>query len=48
VLPDSVRIEDQGWTNTPIINGVQTKSGELKLHQVLELGDTELTLVPDD
>ncbi len=48
LLPDSVRIEDQGSTNTPIINGVETKSGELKLHQKLELGDTELTLIPDD
>jgi hypothetical protein len=48
VLQDSLRIEDQGATNTPVINGVETKSGELKLHQVLELGETKLTLIPDD
>jgi hypothetical protein len=48
ILPNSVRIEDHGSTNTPIINGVETKSGELKLNQKLQLGYTELVLISDE
>jgi hypothetical protein len=47
VLANSVRIEDCNSTNVPLINGVETKSGELKLNQKLKLGYTELTLMDD-
>jgi hypothetical protein len=44
ILPESIVIEDRDSTNTPIVNGVKTKNGELRLGQQLELGETKLIL----
>jgi hypothetical protein len=44
ILRETVVIQDRDSTNTPIVNGVETTNGELRLGQQLELGDTKLIL----
>jgi pSer/pThr/pTyr-binding forkhead associated (FHA) protein len=39
---DSVRILDQDATNTPVINGVKSREGVLRIYQTLELGRSKL------
>jgi pSer/pThr/pTyr-binding forkhead associated (FHA) protein len=47
VLEDSVRIESKDPTSTITINGIEAKTGVLRMYQTLRLGHTELVLVPD-
>jgi hypothetical protein len=48
ILTDSIIIEDNNSTNGLFVDGVNSKSSEIKLNQKLLLGHTELVLIADD